>query len=44
MDPDVRVGLIDQLGTTDFRLSEGASTDIQMEAMIARFVLLARKR
>ncbi|MDI9633975.1 MAG: replication factor C small subunit [Methanolinea sp.] len=44
MDPDLRVALIDQMGTTDFRLSEGASTDIQMDAMIARFVLLARER
>ena len=43
MDPNLRVALIDQLGTTDFRLSEGASTDIQMEAMIAQFVLQARK-
>ncbi|HPC55235.1 MAG TPA: replication factor C small subunit [Methanolinea sp.] len=44
MEEDMRVALIDQLGTTDFRLSEGASSDIQMEAMIARFVLLARKK
>ncbi|MCQ8893797.1 MAG: replication factor C small subunit [Methanolinea sp.] len=44
MDPEVRVALIDQLGTTDFRLSEGASSDIQMEAMVARFVLLSRKK
>jgi len=43
MDPNLRVALIDQLGTTDFRLSEGASTEIQMEAMIAQFVLQARK-
>ncbi|OPX67991.1 MAG: Replication factor C small subunit [Methanoregulaceae archaeon PtaB.Bin056] len=43
MDPHLRVALIDQLGTTDFRLSEGAGTEIQMEAMIAQFVLQARK-
>lgn len=43
MDPGLRVALIDQLGTTDFRLSEGASTDIQMEALIAQFVLQAKK-
>jgi replication factor C small subunit len=33
------VELIDALGETDFRLSEGASSEIQMEALIARFVL-----
>lgn len=43
MAPELRVALIDQLGTTDFRLSEGASTDIQMEALIAQFVLQAKK-
>lgn len=43
MDPELRVALIDQLGTTDFRLSEGAGTEIQMEAMIAQFVLQAKK-
>jgi len=43
MDPNLRVALIDQLGTTDFRLSEGASTEIQMEALIAQFVLHAKK-
>jgi replication factor C small subunit len=37
------VELIDHLGETDFRLSEGASSDIQMEALIARFVLSAQK-
>lgn len=38
--PDsVRVRMIDQLGETDFRLSEGASSDIQMEALIAKFVI-----
>lgn len=38
--PDgVKVRMIDQLGETDFRLSEGASSDIQMEALIAKFVI-----
>ena len=39
MDRALKVELIDHLGETDFRLSEGASSDIQMEALIARFVL-----
>jgi replication factor C small subunit len=43
MDRGLKVELIDALGETDFRLSEGASSDIQMEAMIARFVLAAEK-
>lgn len=43
MSPDLKVTLIDQLGTTDFRLSEGASTEIQMEALIAQFVLQAKR-
>ncbi|OPX69921.1 MAG: Replication factor C small subunit [Methanoregulaceae archaeon PtaB.Bin108] len=42
MATELRVALIDQLGTTDFRLSEGASTEIQMEALIAQFVLQAK--
>jgi len=38
--PDgIKVRMIDQLGETDFRLSEGASGDIQMEALIAKFVI-----
>ena len=41
MDAGQRVALIDALGETDFRLSEGASSDIQLEALIARFVLLS---
>jgi replication factor C small subunit len=41
MDPARRVALIDTLGEADFRLSEGASSDIQLEALIARFVLLS---
>jgi len=44
MDRSLKVELIDALGETDFRLSEGASSDIQMEALIARFVLASAKR
>jgi replication factor C small subunit len=39
----LKVQLIDHLGEIDFRLSEGANSDIQMEALIARFVLSAQK-
>ena len=39
----LKVTLIDHLGETDFRLSEGANSDIQMEALIARFVLSSEK-
>ncbi|MDD1707865.1 MAG: replication factor C small subunit [Methanoregulaceae archaeon] len=42
MDESLRVSLIDQLGITDFRLSEGASTDLQMDALIAQFVMHAK--
>jgi replication factor C small subunit len=38
LDRSLKVELIDHLGETDFRLSEGANSDIQMEAMIARFI------
>ena len=41
IDRTLKVRLIDALGETDFRLSEGASSDIQMEALLARFVLAA---
>jgi replication factor C small subunit len=44
MDRTLKVELIDALGETDFRLSEGADSDIQMEALIARFVLLSTKK
>ncbi|NMB78128.1 MAG: Replication factor C small subunit, partial [Methanomicrobiales archaeon] len=40
----LKVQLIDHLGEADFRLSEGASSDIQMEALIARFVLSSEKQ
>jgi replication factor C small subunit len=43
MDRGLKVELIDHLGETDFRLSEGSSSDIQMEALIARFVLSSQK-
>ena len=42
MDLALKVCLIDSLGETDFRLSEGADSEIQMEALIARFVLAAK--
>jgi replication factor C small subunit len=44
MDRTLKVELIDALGETDFRLSEGASSDIQMEALIARFILASTKK
>jgi len=43
MDRGLKVELIDHLGETDYRLSEGSSSDIQMEALIARFVLSSQK-
>ena len=43
MDRGLKVQLIDHLGEADFRLSEGANSDIQMEALIARFVLSTQK-
>jgi len=43
IDRPLKVKLIDALGEADFRLSEGANSDIQMEALIARFVLAARE-
>ncbi|MBN1167531.1 MAG: replication factor C small subunit [Methanospirillaceae archaeon] len=36
---DIRLLLVDHIGETDFRLSEGANSDIQMEALIAKFVM-----
>jgi replication factor C small subunit len=44
IDPALKVTLIDHIGETDFRLSEGADSDIQMEALIARFVMTATKK
>jgi replication factor C small subunit len=43
MDEGLRVALIDQLGITDFRLSEGATSDLQMDALLAQFVMHARR-
>jgi replication factor C small subunit len=43
LDRGLKVELIDHLGETDFRLSEGANSDIQMEAMIARFIRSSEK-
>lgn len=43
MERGLKVELIDHLGEADFRLSEGANSDIQMEALIARFVLSSQK-
>jgi len=38
LDRRLKVDMIDTIGETDFRLSEGADADIQMDAMLARFV------
>ncbi|HJK01489.1 MAG TPA: replication factor C small subunit [Methanocorpusculum sp.] len=38
LDCRLKVSLIDHLGEADFRLSEGADADIQMDALLARFV------
>jgi replication factor C small subunit len=43
LDRGLKVELIDHIGETDFRLSEGANSDIQMEAMIARFIRSSEK-
>lgn len=40
----IKVKLIDSLGETDFRLSEGAGSDIQMQALIAKFVISCGKK
>ena len=44
IDRKLKVRLIDHIGETDFRLSEGSNSDIQLEAMIARFVVSSEKR
>src|SRR5512137_924151 len=44
LDRKLKVRLIDHLGEADFRLSEGANSDIQLEAMLARFVVSSEKR
>jgi replication factor C small subunit len=38
----LKVAYIDAIGETDFRLSEGANSDIQMKALLARLVLCTR--
>jgi replication factor C small subunit len=38
-----KVQLINSVGEIDFRLSEGADERIQLEALIAEFVLLSQK-
>jgi flavodoxin len=38
IDRRVKTDLIDAIGETDFRLSEGANADIQMDALIAKFI------
>jgi replication factor C small subunit len=38
LDRKLKVSLIDHIGETDFRLSEGADAGIQMDALLARFV------
>ncbi len=44
MDQVLKVSLIDYIGETDFRISEGADSDIQMEALIAKFVMAATRK
>lgn len=39
LDRGVKATIIDHLGETDFRISEGANSDIQMEALIANLVI-----
>jgi len=41
MDRGLKVNLINRMGEADFRISEGADSGIQMEAMLAGFVLAA---
>ncbi|QYZ78471.1 replication factor C small subunit [Methanofollis formosanus] len=40
----LKVAYIDHLGEADFRISEGADAEIQMEALVALFVLSAQKQ
>ncbi|HQC00414.1 MAG TPA: Replication factor C small subunit, partial [Methanospirillum sp.] len=39
MPEGIKVRLLDSLGETDFRLSEGAGSDIQMQSLMAKFVM-----
>ncbi|MDD1671730.1 MAG: replication factor C small subunit [Methanomicrobiales archaeon] len=43
MDESLKVRFIDHIGETDYRLSEGANSDIQMKALLARLVLSSRE-
>ena len=40
---ELKVELIEHLGETDFRLSEGGHPELQMEALLASCVLSAAK-
>ncbi len=40
---NMRVELLDKIGETDFRLTEGANERIQLEALIAHFMLAGKK-
>jgi replication factor C small subunit len=42
-DDDLKVKLINLLGETEFRLSEGANEEIQLNALLANIVLLGDK-
>jgi len=44
MDTALKVAYIDHIGEADFRISEGADAEIQMDALIALFVLSAQKQ
>ncbi|MHC1626584.1 MAG: replication factor C small subunit [Methanoculleaceae archaeon] len=43
MDTGLKMRIIDHLGETEFRLSEGADAGIQMDALIARMVMSAKE-
>ncbi|NPA38580.1 MAG: replication factor C small subunit [Candidatus Nanohaloarchaeota archaeon] len=42
VDDKLKVQLIDKLGEYEFRIAEGASEDVQIEAMLAQFVLIGK--
>ena len=44
MDRGLKVALISRMGEADYRISEGADSEIQMEALIAGFVQAALER
>ncbi len=43
IDRELKVEMISHIGDTDFRISEGANPNIQMEALLARCILSAKK-